>query len=99
MVGLVTILLLLVIIFLLVIFFIMIIIVVLLLLLIISIMARYQDEMPSWMSSAELLAAGYNVEPQYKPYISSEELQVTNYKYQSKCKYTPYKSSKRRNCK
>ena len=54
----------------------MIIIVVLLLLLIIIIMARYQDEMPSWMSSAELLAAGYNVEPQYKPYISSEELQV-----------------------
>ena len=71
MVGLVPILLLL-----LVIFSIMIIIVVLLLLLIISIMARYQDEMPSWMSSAELLAAGYNVEPQYKPYISSEELQV-----------------------
>ena len=70
MVGLVPILLLLVI------FFIIIIIVVLLLLLIISIMARYQDEMPSWMSSAELLAAGYNVEPQYKPYISSEELQV-----------------------
>ena len=94
MVGLVPILLLL-----LVIFFIMIIIVVLLVLLIIIIMARYQDEMPSWMSSAELLAAGYNVEPQYKPYISSEELQVTNYKYQSKCKYTPYKTSKRRNCK
>ena len=73
MVGLVPILLLL-----LVIFFIIIIIVVLLVLLIIFIiiMARYQDEMPSWMSSAELLAAGYNVEPQYKPYISSEELQV-----------------------
>ena len=77
MVGLVPILLLLIVIFLLVIFFIKIIIVVLLLLLIVFIMARYQDEMPSWMSSAELLAAGYNVEPQYKPYISSEELQVT----------------------
>ena len=72
MVGLVSILLLL-----LVIFFIKIVImVVLLLLLLLIIMARYQDEMPSWMSSAELLAAGYNVEPQYKPYISSEELQV-----------------------
>ena len=72
MVGLVPILLLL-----LVIFFIKIVImVVLLLLLLLIIMARYQDEMPSWMSSAELLAAGYNVEPQYKPYISSEELQV-----------------------
>ena len=95
MVGLVPILLLLLVIF----FIKIVIIVVLLLLLIIIIMARYQDEMPSWMSSAELLAAGYNVEPQYKPYISSEELQVTNYKYQSKCKYTPYKSSKRKNCK
>ena len=72
MVGLVPILLLLLVIF----FIKIVIIVVLLLLLIISIMARYQDEMPSWMSSAELLAAGYNVEPQYKPYISSEELQV-----------------------
>ena len=39
-------------------------------------LAWYQDEMPSWMNSAELQAAGYNVEPQYKPYISSEELQV-----------------------
>ena len=72
MVGLVPILLLLLVIF----FIKIVIIVVLLLLLIIIIMARYQDEMPSWMSSAELLAAGYNVEPQYKPYISSEELQV-----------------------
>ena len=54
----------------------MVVLLLLLLLIIIIIMARYQDEMPSWMSSAELLAAGYNVEPQYKPYISSEELQV-----------------------
>ena len=33
--------------------------------------------MPSWMTSDELLKAGYNVEPNYKPYISSEELQDT----------------------
>jgi len=38
-------------------------------------LAWYQDEMPSWMSSEELIAAGYNIEPSYKPYISSEELQ------------------------
>merc|ERR1711872_234328 len=29
------------------------------------------------MSAEELIAAGYNVEPNYKPYISSEELQDT----------------------
>ena len=40
-------------------------------------LAWYQDEMPRWMTSEELLAAGYNVEPGYKPYISSEELQDT----------------------
>ena len=33
--------------------------------------------MPSWMSAEELMAAGYNIEPSYKPYISSEELQDT----------------------
>ena len=40
-------------------------------------LAWYQDEMPSWMSAEELIAAGYNIEPGYKPYISSEELQDT----------------------
>ena len=40
-------------------------------------LAWYQDEMPRWMTSEELLAAGYNVEPTYKPYISSEELHDT----------------------
>ena len=40
-------------------------------------LAWYQDEMPSWMTAAELTAAGYNVEPGYKPYISSEELHDT----------------------
>ena len=40
-------------------------------------LAWYQDEMPSWMTAEELIAAGYNVEPSYKPYISSEELQDT----------------------
>ena len=40
-------------------------------------LAWYQDEMPRWMTSEELLAAGYNVEPGYKPYISSEELHDT----------------------
>ena len=33
--------------------------------------------MPSWMSAEELISAGYNIEPSYKPYISSEELQDT----------------------
>ena len=40
-------------------------------------LAWYQDEMPRWMTAEELLAAGYNVEPTYKPYISSEELHDT----------------------
>jgi len=40
-------------------------------------LAWYQDEMPSWMSAAELISAGYNIEPGYKPYISSEELHDT----------------------
>ena len=40
-------------------------------------LAWYQDEMPSWMSASELIAAGYNIEPGYKPYISSEELHDT----------------------
>jgi len=40
-------------------------------------LAWYQDGMPSWMSSSELICSGYNVEPNYKPYISSEELQDT----------------------
>jgi len=40
-------------------------------------LAWYQDEMPSWMSAEELISAGYNIEPSYKPYISSEELQDT----------------------
>lgn len=40
-------------------------------------LAWYQDEMPSWMTTSELKAAGYNIEPGYKPYISSEELQDT----------------------
>lgn len=38
---------------------------------------RYQDGMPSWMTASELMAAGYNVDPHYKPYISSEELHDT----------------------
>jgi len=40
-------------------------------------LAWYQDEMPSWMTAQELISAGYNVEPSYKPYISSEELHDT----------------------
>jgi len=40
-------------------------------------LAWYQDGMPSWMSSEELSAAGYNIEHNYKPYISSEELHDT----------------------
>ena len=38
---------------------------------------RYQDGMPSWMTASELITAGYNVDPNYKPYISSEELHDT----------------------
>ena len=33
--------------------------------------------MPSWMTASELITAGYNVDPNYKPYISSEELHDT----------------------
>lgn len=40
-------------------------------------LAWYQDGMPSWMTASELICAGYNVDPTYKPYISSEELQDT----------------------
>jgi len=40
-------------------------------------LAWYQDGMPSWMTCAELLSAGFNIESCYKPYISSEELADT----------------------
>jgi hypothetical protein len=38
-------------------------------------LAWYQDGMPDWMSGEELVAAGYNIQLAYKPYISAEELQ------------------------
>ena len=38
----------------------------------------YQDAMPSWMTAEDLISAGYNIEENYKPYISSEELQDTH---------------------
>jgi len=40
-------------------------------------LAWYQDAMPSWMSPDDLINSGYNVDHNYKPYISSEELQDT----------------------
>jgi len=40
-------------------------------------LAWYQDGMPNWMNSVELMSAGFNIESCYKPYISSEELADT----------------------
>ena len=37
----------------------------------------YMNGVPDWMRPEELLAAGHNVELNYKPYISAEELQNT----------------------
>lgn len=40
-------------------------------------LAWYQNSMPDWMTPEELVAAGYNIQLGYKPYISAEELQDT----------------------
>ena len=40
-------------------------------------LAWYQDSMPDWMDEDELEEAGYNIDKNYKPYISAEELQDT----------------------
>ena len=40
-------------------------------------LAWYQNAMPDWMTTEELIQAGYNIETKYKPYISAEELQDT----------------------
>ena len=37
----------------------------------------YMNGVPDWMSPEELFAAGHNVDLNYKPYISAEELQNT----------------------
>jgi len=40
-------------------------------------LAWYQDSMPDWMESEELIDAGFNIDTTYKPYISSDELEDT----------------------
>lgn len=38
-------------------------------------LAWYPDSMPDWMSVEELTAAGYNIQPDYEPFVKLEELQ------------------------
>lgn len=38
-------------------------------------LAWYPDSMPDWMSVEELVAAGYNIQPDYEPFVKIEELQ------------------------
>ena len=40
-------------------------------------LAWYQDGMPDWMTVKDLVAAGYNVDENYEPYISMDELRDT----------------------
>jgi ubiquitin-associated SH3 domain-containing protein len=37
-------------------------------------LAWYPDSLPDWMSLQELQEAGYNVKPEYKPFVRAEEL-------------------------
>jgi ubiquitin-associated SH3 domain-containing protein len=37
-------------------------------------LAGYPDSLPDWMSIKELQEAGYNIKPDYKPFIREEEL-------------------------
>jgi len=37
-------------------------------------LAGYPDSLPDWMSIKELQEAGYNIKPNYKPFVREEEL-------------------------
>lgn len=37
-------------------------------------MAWYPEGVPEWLSHNELLAAGYNIDKDYKPFVSVDEL-------------------------
>ncbi|XP_023711761.1 protein UBASH3A homolog isoform X2 [Cryptotermes secundus] len=37
-------------------------------------LAWYPDSLPDWMSLQELQEAGYNIKPEYKPFVRAEEL-------------------------
>lgn len=37
-------------------------------------LAGYPDSLPDWMSIKELQEAGYNIKPDYKPFVREEEL-------------------------
>lgn len=37
-------------------------------------LAWYPDSLPDWMSTKELQETGYNIKPEYKPFVRAEEL-------------------------
>lgn len=39
-------------------------------------LAWYPDSVPDWMSVKELTAAGFNIQPDYEPFVKLEELQA-----------------------